>query len=151
MRILTICSSVVSSCPSCMAVSTPPQSCTEASILTLPAIDLRSATLNNRELLFFLIARRSRYRVGTRYFTRGIDVNGNVANSNETEQMVLFDPLAANGEIARRGRVEGKEKLSFVQTRGSVPVFWAEVNNLRYKPDLQIMDLPETVSRSPLP
>lgn len=35
--------------------------------------------------------------------------------------------------------------MSFVQTRGSVPVFWAEVNNLRYKPDLQIMDLQDTV------
>jgi hypothetical protein len=45
-----------------------------------------------------------------------------------------------------RGRVDGREKLSYVQTRGSVPVFWAEVNNLRYKPDLQIMDIPETVS-----
>ncbi len=31
-----------------------------------------------------------------------------------------------------------------MQTRGSVPVFWAEVNNLRYKPDLQIMEKPET-------
>lgn len=36
-------------------------------------------------------------------------------------------------------------KLSFVQIRGSVPVFWAEVNTLRYKPDLQIMDLQDTV------
>jgi len=25
-------------------------------------------------------------------------------------------------------------------------VFWAEINTLRYKPDLQIMDLQETVS-----
>ena len=118
--------------------------------LTIIAVELKSATINNRELLFFLIARRSRYRSGTRYFTRGIDTNGNTANNNETEQVVLFDPLPANGEIARRGRVEGKERLSFVQTRGSVPVFWAEVNNLRYKPDLQIMDIPETVRISSL-
>ena len=110
-------------------------------------MDLKSATVNNRELLFFLISRRSRYRAGTRYFTRGIDINGYTANNNETEQIVLFDPLPANGQIASsRGRVDGKEKLSYVQTRGSVPVFWAEVNNLRYKPDLQIMDIPETVS-----
>jgi hypothetical protein len=60
--------------------------------------------------------------------------------------MVLFDPLPTNGQNISRGRVDGREKLSFVQTRGSVPVFWAEVNNLRYKPDLQIMDIPETVS-----
>jgi hypothetical protein len=106
---------------------------------------LKSSTVNNRELLFFLISRRSRYRAGTRYFTRGIDTNGNTANNNETEQIVLFDPLPANGQHASRGRVDGREKLSYVQTRGSVPVFWAEVNNLRYKPDLQIMDIPETV------
>lgn len=43
-----------------------------------------------------------------------------------------------------RGRVDGRERLSYVQVRGSVPIFWAEVNNLRYKPDLQIMDVPET-------
>jgi hypothetical protein len=28
--------------------------------------------------------------------------------------------------------------MSFVQTRGSVPVFWAEVNNLKYTPKLQV-------------
>lgn len=39
-------------------------------------------------------------------------------------------------------------KMSFVQIRGSVPVFWAEVNTLRYKPDLQVMDLPDTVRAS---
>lgn len=29
-------------------------------------------------------------------------------------------------------------------------MFWAQINNLRYTPDLQIMDLPETVSCRPL-
>ena len=111
-------------------------------------MELRSASINNRDLLFLLISRRSRHRVGTRYFTRGIDIRGNTANFNETEQIVLFDPLPDNGEPIRRGRVDGRERLSFVQVRGSVPLFWAEVNNLRYKPDLQIMDIPETVSWS---
>jgi len=37
-------------------------------------------------------------------------------------------------------------KMSFVQIRGSVPIFWAEINTLRYKPDLQVMDLQDTVS-----
>ena len=36
--------------------------------------------------------------------------------------------------------VEGLVRMSFVQTRGSVPVYWAEINNLRYKPDLLIPD-----------
>lgn len=42
--------------------------------------------------------------------------------------------------------VQGTTKLSFVQTRGSVPVFWAEINTLRYKPDLLIMDREDSVS-----
>nr|ODN99773.1 inositol/phosphatidylinositol phosphatase [Cryptococcus depauperatus CBS 7855] len=107
------------------------------------SVELRSANLDSRDLLFLLISRRSRYRAGTRYFTRGISESGHVANFNETEQIVLFDPLPSNGGV-RRGRVDGRERLSFVQTRGSIPLFWAEVNNLRYKPDLQIMDYPET-------
>ena len=35
--------------------------------------------------------------------------------------------------------------LSYVQTRGSVPLYWAEINTLRYKPDLQIMEGEERV------
>jgi hypothetical protein len=110
------------------------------------ALELQSSIINNRDLLFLLVARRSRHRGGTRYFSRGIDQDGYTSNFNETEQIVLLDPLSPNGEPSARGRVDGRERLSFVQTRGSVPVFWAEVNNLRYKPDLQIMEVPETVS-----
>lgn len=47
--------------------------------------------------------------------------------------------------------MEGRERFSFVQIRGSAPIFWAQVNNLRYTPDLQIMDLSETVSSGRLP
>lgn len=71
-----------------------------------------------------------------------------MANFNESEQIILLDPISPTGEPPRRGRVDGRERLSFVQIRGSAPFFWAEVNNLRYKPDLQVMDIPETVSCS---
>ncbi|WVW80630.1 hypothetical protein I302_102616 [Kwoniella bestiolae CBS 10118] len=110
------------------------------------SVELRSTTLNNRDLLFLLISRRSRHRAGTRYFSRGLNSQGHTSNFNETEQIVLFDPLPEHGNpnSSRKGRVDGRERLSFVQTRGSVPLFWAEVNNLRYKPDLQIMDYTET-------
>ncbi|KAG7558217.1 hypothetical protein FFLO_02870 [Filobasidium floriforme] len=106
------------------------------------SVELRSSTINNHDILFSLIARRSRYRAGTRYFTRGIDTTGHVANYNETEQMVLTDPINVDPRtgfaMGGNGRVEGKERNSFVQIRGSIPLFWAEVNNLRYKPDMQI-------------
>lgn len=115
-----------------------------------PAIELRSSTINAHDILFCLISRRSRYRAGTRYFTRGIDTSGHVANYNETEQLVLTDPAVVDPrtgfQMRGNGRVEGKERNSFVQIRGSIPLFWAEVNNLRYKPDMQVMELPETVS-----
>lgn len=44
--------------------------------------------------------------------------------------------------------IRGDIRASYAQIRGSVPIYWAEVNNLRYKPDLVIMDLPKTVGLS---
>lgn len=52
-----------------------------------------------------------------RYKRRGVDKNGNVANYVETEQLIHVH----------------NHTLSFVQTRGSVPVFWSQVG-YRYNP-----------------
>lgn len=87
-------------------------------------ISMHQTTINNYEVTFGLISRRSRFRAGTRYFRRGIDEDGNVANFNETEQILIIPSL--------------NKVYSYVQTRGSVPLFWGEVNNLRYKPLLRI-------------
>jgi hypothetical protein len=95
-------------------------------------------------MLLALISRRSRFRAGTRYFRRGIDHNGDVANFNESEQILLVENLTPPGFVGANDD-NYATKLSFVQIRGSVPVFWSEINTLRYKPDLQIMDLQETV------
>lgn len=88
--------------------------------------------ISRYQLRLCLISRRSRYRAGTRYFRRGIDSEGHVANFNETEQILLVGD-------------ESDTQLSFVQIRGSIPVYWAEINTLRYKPDVQIMELQDTV------
>lgn len=77
----------------------------------------------NQALEFALITRRATLRAGTRYFRRGIDDEGQVANFNETEQVFT----AADRNV-----------YAFLQTRGSVPVFWLEINNLKYKPNLVI-------------
>lgn len=69
------------------------------------------------DLLLALVARRSRLRAGVRYLRRGVDEAGNVANFVETEQIVEW-----------RGH-----RMSFVQTRGSVPVFWHQPGG-GYKP-----------------
>ncbi|KAL8865745.1 MAG: hypothetical protein Q9174_006721, partial [Haloplaca sp. 1 TL-2023] len=111
---------------------------------------ITSTRIKATPLTFVLITRRSRHRAGTRYLTRGIDEQGHVANFNETEQIALLNdtssPLGGmsgeagmqNGKIG--GGIEGQDTqiMSYVQTRGSVPVYWAEVNTLRYVPDLQI-------------
>lgn len=70
-----------------------------------------------------IISRRSIHRAGTRLFSRGIDSNGNVSNFVETEQI-----LEVNGS-----------KSSFVQTRGSIPLFWQQAPNLKYKPKPQLI------------
>ncbi|KEP48814.1 putative recessive suppressor of secretory defect protein [Rhizoctonia solani 123E] len=101
------------------------------------SFDIRPATIHNNPFLFCLISRRSRYRAGTRYFSRGIDAQGNVANFNETEQLVLVTPPSSSAS-------HPPDVFSYIQLRGSVPLFWAEINTLRYRPDLQIMDVGAT-------
>ena len=102
---------------------------------------------------FSLITRRSRHRAGTRYLTRGIDEQGHVANYNETEQVVILnDTTGGLGGFggAQNGSVEydGTETqiMSYVQTRGSIPVYWAEINNLHYRPDLEIRGVESAVN-----
>lgn len=107
-------------------------------------LEVKVASINSRSFLLGLIARRARYRAGTRYFSRGIDQAGHVSNFNETEQFVLLDP-PKSPEPKDMEDIEGKARMSFVQTRGSVPVYWAEINNLRYKPDLLIPEDPRTL------
>ncbi|XP_029466385.1 phosphatidylinositide phosphatase SAC2-like [Rhinatrema bivittatum] len=67
--------------------------------------------------LVAIISRRSRHRAGMRYKRRGVDKNGSVANCVETEQLIHVH----------------SHTLSFIQTRGSVPVFWSQVG-YRYNP-----------------
>jgi phosphatidylinositol 4-phosphatase len=115
-------------------------SCKDSHQLT--AFDIRNALLNGRQFQICLISRRSRFRAGTRYFRRGIDGEGHVANFNETEQILLVEQ---SGSPLNSSDSSYTAVCSFVQIRGSVPLFWAEINTLRYKPDLQVMDLETTV------
>lgn len=112
-------------------------------------LEIVPTTFRGTPLTIALISRRSRHRGGTRYFTRGLDDQGHAANYNETEQiLVLNDGGSGLGGFAgsndmqsgnRGGAAEGKEMqiLSYVQTRGSVPTYWAEVNTLKYTPTIQ--------------
>jgi hypothetical protein len=110
---------------------------------------IKQSSVKGNQFTFALISRRSRFRGGTRHFTRGIDDEGHVANYNETEQIVIFnDPTGslggyAGGAGAQNGKMGGPtgkeiQAFSYVQTRGSIPVYWAEINNLHYTPKLGI-------------
>jgi hypothetical protein len=69
--------------------------------------------MNGTTLRLTLISRRSRHRAGTRFLTRGIDPQGNVANFVETEQVL---------ELVDQGVL-----YSWLTVRGSIPVFWSQV------------------------
>ncbi|KAH7119906.1 phosphoinositide phosphatase-like protein [Dendryphion nanum] len=121
-------------------------------------LEIKNTAVKGNPLTFILITRRSRLRAGTRYFSRGIDENGNVSNFNETEQIVILNDNASGGmggfagngsqQKGASGGNAGKETqvLAYVQTRGSVPVFWAEVNTLKYTPKLQIRGVESAVT-----
>jgi len=111
-------------------------------------MEIRNTRVKSTPFTFTLITRRSRHRAGTRYFSRGIDDEGHVSNYNETEQIIILNDQNeglggfAGGDGTQNGRMtnDGQDLqiLSYVQTRGSVPVYWAEVNTLHYVPNLQI-------------
>jgi hypothetical protein len=77
---------------------------------------------NGKSFKFALLSRLGKKRVGTRYNVRGLDKQGNAANYAETEQIIETD----------------KELLSFMQLRGSIPLYWSQKANLKYKPKIKI-------------
>ena len=81
-------------------------------------ICIKQCSINGEWFTWSLVSRRSVYRAGTRMWTRGIDKDGAVANYVETEQILEFREF----------------RSSFVQTRGSIPVYWKQDPDLRYKP-----------------
>lgn len=114
-------------------------------------LKISTMVLKSTPLTFVLVTRKSRHRAGTRYNTRGIDEAGHASNFNETEQIVIVGDSTVGGydqATIGRGASENAQILSYVQTRGSVPVFWAEVNNLSYTPKLQIRGVDTAIEAS---
>ncbi|KAK6538735.1 hypothetical protein TWF694_010308 [Orbilia ellipsospora] len=110
-------------------------------------MSITATAIKSTPLSFIVISRRSRFRAGTRYFSRGIDENGNVSNFNETEQIVVTGSVGAAYDRATASQEKQQvQVVSYVQTRGSVPVFWAEVNNLKFIPRLLIRSIDPTTA-----
>jgi hypothetical protein len=76
-----------------------------------------------------LISRLSCRRAGTRFNSRGIDDDGNVANFVESET-IYWSPTTAG--VSGSGVDESPQGVcfSYAQIRGSVPVFWEQVPGL---------------------
>ncbi|KAG8422035.1 Phosphoinositide phosphatase sac1 [Metarhizium acridum] len=112
-------------------------------------LEIKPTKFKNTPLTIIIISRRSRYRGGTRYFTRGLDEDGHAANYNETEQVVILNDSSSglggyagssDMQSGKLGSGPGQEMqiMSYVQTRGSVPTYWSEINSLKYTPKIQV-------------
>ncbi|CAH0562090.1 unnamed protein product [Brassicogethes aeneus] len=74
------------------------------------SVEVRTVYVGHRKALAAVISRLSCERAGTRFNVRGTNDEGNVANFVETEQVIFLD----------------NEVSSYLQTRGSVPLFWEQ-------------------------
>lgn len=87
-----------------------------AGTLAIPATGLQIPHLaSNLPSSLTVISRLSSRRAGTRFNSRGIDDDGNVANFVETET-ILWSPPGFT--------------FSYTQVRGSVPIFWEQTPGL---------------------
>ncbi|KAH0519989.1 Synaptojanin-2 [Microtus ochrogaster] len=73
-------------------------------------VTIRTVYASHKQAKACLISRISCERAGTRFLTRGVNDDGHVSNFVETEQTIYMDDGVS----------------SFVQIRGSVPLFWEQ-------------------------
>ena len=81
-------------------------------------VGFAACDVRGKAFSYCVISRKSKLRAGTRFNTRGLNCDGDAANFVETEQLVW----------------DGEQLCSYVQTRGSVPVLWAQHVDLRISP-----------------
>jgi hypothetical protein len=87
----------------------------------------KSFSFGSRAADLTLISRRGCRRQGPRYIKRGIDEKGDVANFVETEQILRVHNKSTTG---------GTETFSFVQIRGSIPLFWEQNESWKLRPHI---------------
>ncbi|KAM7455736.1 hypothetical protein BLSTO_03511, partial [Blastocystis sp. subtype 1] len=116
-------------------------------IKIIPSITIRKLSFS-----LTLISRRSIYRNGRRFNTRGADAKGHVANFVESEQILRQD----TGLVASFVQVM-LSSLAHGQIRGSIPLEWRQTPTLKYTPKIAVAKVammwrcdgqnPETLSR----
>lgn len=92
---------------------------------------MKALNINGKLVEFALVSRRSALHAGTRFNVRGSDDEGNPANFVETEQILVCMDV----------------KCSYVQLRGSIPLYWTQKTNLKYKPLIKIDNTKNHVSQ----
>ncbi|BGP37915.1 Inositol-1,4,5-trisphosphate 5-phosphatase 1 [Rhodotorula kratochvilovae] len=85
-------------------------------------VDTYDINLGGEPAVLSLVSRLGWKRSGTRFNVRGVDDDGGVANFAETETILRTRELC----------------FSFVQTRGSVPLFWEEGGGQPFNPKITI-------------
>eukprot|EP00960_Hanusia_phi_P060916 764668-Hanusia_phi.AAC.3 len=87
--------------------------------------------VKSQSCLFALISRRSRFRSGVRFFSRGVDDNGHVSNFVVTEQILVTDAFVSSYELVR----------------GSIPLYWQEGEAIvTLKPTPTLMQGPHEIA-----
>lgn len=82
---------------------------------------------NGQLATFTLISRKNTKRLGTRFYSRGIDANGFVSNFAESETILEI----SENDVSKRF-------FSHVQIRGSIPLYWSQLPSLKYTPSIQL-------------
>ncbi|KAJ5711892.1 hypothetical protein N7488_006048 [Penicillium malachiteum] len=85
-----------------------------------------------RNFLLTLISRRSVNRPGLRYLRRGVDDEGNTANTVETEQIISGSEWKPSDNV-----------YSYLQVRGSIPLYFSQ-SPYAFKPIPVLHHSPET-------
>lgn len=100
-------------------------------------IDQANISVHGKKFYVTIIARRSQYFAGARFLKRGVNDCGNVANEIETEQIVS-DMLTSSFHDPKFGPYNNSRYTSYVQYRGSIPLFWTQDLNKLPKPPIEI-------------
>lgn len=100
-------------------------------------IDQASISIYGRKLYITIIARRSHHFAGARFLKRGVNHNGDVANEVETEQIVN-DVMTSSFHDPKYGPYSNPKITSYVQHRGSIPLYWTQDLNRLPKPPIEI-------------
>ena len=88
-------------------------------------IGIKEVIEYGEETKFILIGRKDLRRSGVRLLVRGADSKGNIANSCENEEIIIFKDREKNIHIA-----------SFNQIRRSIPLMWTQEPSLSLNPQI---------------